>query len=67
MTYRLLTLPEAADRLRRTQAQMRWMRFSGTGPKSALVAGRVMYREADIDTWIDEQFADDTARRQGAA
>lgn len=56
MASRLLTLPEAAERLRRTEAQLRWMRHIGTGPRSAKIAGRVMYREDLLEAWIDEQF-----------
>lgn len=49
---KLLTLDEAADRLRKTPAQMRWMRHVGTGPRSAKIGGRVMYREQDIPAFI---------------
>lgn len=67
MTQRLLTLTETAERLRRSPAQLRWMRHAGTGPRSALVAGRVMYRESDVDAWVDAQFeAEDQRRRVGA-
>lgn len=52
----LLTLAEVADRLRRSPAQLRWMRHNGTGPKSAKLAGRIMYREDDVEKWIDDQF-----------
>lgn len=53
---RLLTLQEAADLLRKTPAQMRWMRHNGTGPKSAKLGGRIMYRESDVLTWITAAF-----------
>lgn len=52
----LLTLEEAAEILRKTPAQMRWMRFNGTGPKSALIGGRVMYRMSDISAFIADAF-----------
>lgn len=52
----LLTLSEVAKRLRRSEAQLRWMRHNGTGPRSAKLAGRVMYRRGDVERWIDEQF-----------
>lgn len=57
MGARLLTLPEAADRLRRSEAQLRWMRHNGDGPPSAKISGRVMYREDLLEDWIDAQFA----------
>lgn len=52
----LLTLAEAAERLRKSQAQIRWMRHQKIGPASALIGGRVMFRDVDIDKWINEQF-----------
>lgn len=32
------------------------------GPESAVIAGRVKYRRADILAWIDEQFTADAAK-----
>jgi RNA polymerase primary sigma factor len=55
MAQRLLTLVEVAERLRRSPAQLRWMRHNGSGPRSAKIAGRVMYREADVEDWIKFQ------------
>ena len=55
----LWTLSETAERLRRSEAQLRWMRHNGSGPPSAKIAGRVMYRESDVESWIDLQFEND--------
>lgn len=52
----LRTLDEAAAMVRKSPAQMRWMRHCGTGPKSARLGGRIMYRAADIESWVDEAF-----------
>lgn len=52
----LLTLPEVAEMLRRTPAQVRWMLHQGTAPKSALIAGRRMFREQDVIDFITEAF-----------
>lgn len=52
----LMTLEEAALFLKKSPAQMRWMRHAGTGPKSAKVGGRVMFRKADVIAWVDAQF-----------
>lgn len=54
----LMTLSEVAERLRRSEAQLRWMRHNGTGPPSAKIAGRVMYRKSELERWIDAQFED---------
>ncbi|MCX8455333.1 helix-turn-helix transcriptional regulator [Paenarthrobacter ureafaciens] len=53
---KLLTLDEVALMLRKSPAQMRWMRHNNTGPRSARLGGRVMYREKDVLDWIDAAF-----------
>lgn len=55
---RLLTLDEVAIMLRKSPAQLRWLRHQGTGPKSAKLGGRVMYREQDVTEWINRAFGD---------
>lgn len=55
---RLLTLPEVAERLRKTEAQLRWMIHMNTAPPSAKIGGRRMFRDADVEAWIDAQFAE---------
>ncbi|NUU30847.1 helix-turn-helix domain-containing protein [Arthrobacter sp. C9C5] len=54
----LLTLTEAAAKLRKSPASIRWMIHNGTAPKSALIGGRRMFREADIDFYISQAFGD---------
>ncbi|MBP1241720.1 putative DNA-binding transcriptional regulator AlpA [Frigoribacterium sp. PvP120] len=61
MTQKLLTVDEVAERLRRTPAAIRAMRYEGKGPKSAKVAGRVMWREEDVDAYIEGQFTETSA------
>lgn len=53
---KLLTLDEVADILRKTPAQVRWMRHNGSGPPAAKIGGRVMYREKDLIDWINAAF-----------
>lgn len=53
----LLTLPEVAARLRRPVATVRYWRTLGTGPPSAKIGNRVVYRSSDLERWIEEQFA----------
>ncbi|MFF1574123.1 helix-turn-helix transcriptional regulator [Leifsonia sp. NPDC058292] len=52
----LLTLPEVAAQLRKSDAQLRWMIHVGTAPRSALIGGRRMFRQEDIESYIDSQF-----------
>jgi hypothetical protein len=56
MPRKLLHLKEAADRLRRSEAQLRWMVHKGTAPPSAIIEGRRMFDEALLDRWIEEHF-----------
>jgi len=58
---RLLTVREAAARLSRSEKQLRWMVHQKTAPKSAIIAGRRMFREADIEAYIAAAFGDDAA------
>lgn len=57
MIHQLLTVDETAEILRKTPAQLRWMIHSGTGPTSALIGGRRMFRRADVETFIEAAFA----------
>jgi DNA-binding transcriptional MerR regulator len=57
----LLTPAEVAERVRRPIATVRFWRATGTGPKSANVGGRVLYRESDVEKWVEAQFAKESA------
>jgi len=59
---KLLKLPEVSAMTGLPESTLRFMRTTGYGPRSARVGRRVMYREDDVLTWIDEQFATDAAR-----
>jgi DNA-binding transcriptional MerR regulator len=53
---RLLLQEEVANRVRRPIATLRFWRHKGIGPRSANVGGRVLYRESDVEAWIEKQF-----------
>jgi predicted DNA-binding transcriptional regulator AlpA len=57
---RLLTVDEVAVLLRRSPAAVRYMRQVGTGPRSAKIAGRVMYKESEVIAYIDAAFKDES-------
>lgn len=57
----LIDLVEAAAELGRSEATLRYWRQQGTGPKSARIGRRVMYRRIDVEKWVEEQFADGVA------
>ena len=52
----LLTLTEVAERLRKSPASLRWMIHSGSAPKSALIGNRRMFRESDVEDYINQAF-----------
>jgi excisionase family DNA binding protein len=52
----LLTLAEAAERLRKSEAQLRWMIHNGTAPRSAKIGGRRMFRASDVEDYINAAF-----------
>lgn len=52
----LLTLAEVAKITRQSEATLRWFRHVGKGPKSGKLGRRVVYRRADVEAWIEEQF-----------
>ena len=58
---KLCTLDETAEKLRKSPAQLRWMIHCGRAPKSALIGGRRMFRDVDIEAFIEAAFASDTA------
>jgi predicted DNA-binding transcriptional regulator AlpA len=59
MTTNLLKLTEVAEMLGVPPATLRFWRHQGdTGPKSAKLGRRVVYREADVLAWVDAQFED---------
>lgn len=57
MASRLLTMAEAAERLRKSVRQLEWMVYSGSAPRSAKIGGRRMFLESDVDQFIDAAFA----------
>jgi predicted DNA-binding transcriptional regulator AlpA len=53
----LLTAAEVAERVRGQEATVRFWRATGTGPKGGNVGGRVLYKQSDVEAWIESQFA----------
>lgn len=58
---RLLYVDEVAELIRRTPSALRYMIHAGTAPKSAKVGGRRMFKQSDVQAWIDEQFEKEPA------
>lgn len=55
---KILFVDEVAQRLNRSTAQLRWMLSQGTAPKHAKIAGRICFKESDVEAFIDAAFAE---------
>ncbi|WP_314473844.1 helix-turn-helix domain-containing protein [uncultured Microbacterium sp.] len=56
MEDKLLFVDEVAARLRRSPAQLRWMIAQGTAPKHAKIAGRIVFKESEVEAFIESAF-----------
>jgi predicted DNA-binding transcriptional regulator AlpA len=54
MDPQLLTIQQVAGIVGRPVNTLRDWRKKGRGPRSQRIEGRVMYREADVDRWIND-------------
>lgn len=50
-----LRTPEAASRIDKPEATLRWWRHIGYGPKSYKIGRTVFYDVADLDEWLQQQ------------
>lgn len=55
---KLLRIPEVAEKTGVSENTLRFWRLQGRGPKSAKLGRRIVYKEADVDEWLEAQFAD---------
>jgi hypothetical protein len=53
-----LTTVEVAERFRTVPGTVRYWRHVGKGPRSFKVGRRVLYRQADVEAWVDEALGD---------
>jgi hypothetical protein len=54
-TDQLLPTKEVAGRLRRPEATLRYWRAHGVGPACFKIGKHVVYSEAALEAWIDQQ------------
>ena len=54
--FQLLTIEEAAEQLRTPVSTLRYWRHMNKGPRAARIGGRIMYRQADLEQWLNDQF-----------
>ena len=62
-TIDLLTTPEAAALLRRSEETMRWWRSHGRGPTFVKLGSRVAYRRQDLESWLEQRLVDPSTDR----
>ena len=53
---KLLRVPDVSELTGIPEATLRFWRHVGTGPRSAKLGRRVVYREIDVIEWVDAQF-----------
>jgi predicted DNA-binding transcriptional regulator AlpA len=56
MPEKLLTLPEVSERLRVPVKTLRYWKREGRGPKAVRLGTRLVYRESEVDNYIDQLF-----------
>jgi len=54
--FTLKTIEETAEFLRTPVSTLRYWRHMNKGPKAARIGGRLMYRQSDLEAWLDAQF-----------
>lgn len=54
--FAIMTIEEAAELLRTPVSTLRYWRHMNRGPRAARIGGRIMYRQADLEQWLNEQF-----------
>jgi len=47
---------ELAEKWKRPLSTLRYWRHIGYGPRSFKIGGRVVYKVADIEAWVEEQY-----------
>lgn len=53
----LLTITEVSAMTRTPEGTLRYWRHVRTGPHSFKIGRRVMYRRADVEAWLEEQYS----------
>lgn len=56
ITDKLLYIPDVAQMLNKSSASLRYMITQGDCPPHAKIGGRIMFKQSDVEAWIQEQF-----------
>lgn len=61
----IIDIGQVSELTKIPEATLRYYRYLGDrGPKSFKIGRRVMYRRADVDAWIEEQYNAEPVRRR---
>jgi predicted DNA-binding transcriptional regulator AlpA len=60
-----LTTPEVGAKVRAPAETVRYWRHVGKGPKAFKIGRRVLYRESDVEAWIEQHVEQDRQRDTG--
>jgi excisionase family DNA binding protein len=60
---RLHTQAEAAELLRLSERTLERLRVTGEGPRFVKAGRRVLYRDADLDAWVDARTKSSTSEQ----
>ena len=58
----ILLMPEVSELTRIPLSTLRFYRHSGQGPRSFPLGGRVVYKRADVEAWIESRYQAEGAR-----
>jgi predicted DNA-binding transcriptional regulator AlpA len=59
----MLTVHEAAGYLRLSPKSLQRLRGAGDGPRYIRLKGKVLYRESDLDRWLDARVRQSTSEQ----
>lgn len=54
--FAIMTIEEAAELLRTPVSTLRYWRHMNRGPRAARIGGRLMYRQHEVEAWLNDQF-----------
>lgn len=63
----LLTVSEAANRLKLSESYLNKARLTGGGPRFVRLGRAIRYRGDDLDAWVQSQAAGSTSEYQATA
>lgn len=55
MARKILRYPQISERTGLSLDTLRWLRKQGRGPKTWILANRVVSYEDDVDQWLDQE------------